>query len=142
MFASIAAVAVNLAFNALTYRQLGAPGLAFGTTIGASVNVLVLRLAFDRAVVRLGHDGWLRRGVALVVANTVMAALLFGVVTGGGALGQTLPRALVDLVVVGIGIPLGFVGFAVVLRAFDYPGAAALLAVPGRIFRRKRRGPA
>lgn len=138
MFASIAGVTANLVFNATTYRELGAPGLAFGTTIGATVNVLVLRFAFDRAVAPLPRAGWLRRGVALTVANTVMAALLFGLATGGDALADGLPRALVDLVVVALGIPLGFVGFAVVLRAFDYPGAAALLGMPGRILRRRR----
>ncbi|HET6583510.1 MAG TPA: lipid II flippase MurJ, partial [Nannocystaceae bacterium] len=142
MFASIAGVAANLAFNWATYRELGAPGLAFGTTIGATVNVLVLRLAFGHFVAPLQRAGSLRRGGALAVANTVMAALLFGVTTAGDALVQAMPRALVDLVVVAVGIPLGFAAFATVLRAFGYPGAAALLAMPRRMVGRMRRRPA
>ena len=38
MLASLAAVAVNLVWCALTYRALGVAGLALGTTLGALVN--------------------------------------------------------------------------------------------------------
>jgi putative peptidoglycan lipid II flippase len=142
MFASIAGVVVNLAFNATTYRLFGAPGLAFGTTLGALVNVLVLRIAFDRVVTPLPRAGALRRVLALVVANVVMGALLFGIAASGDLVAQSIavPRPLVDLVVVAIGIPVGFVGFAVVLRELEYPGAAALLGLPGRIAQRFRGG--
>jgi len=37
-------------FNGLTYRRLGATGLALGTTIGALANLAVLRLWFGRVV--------------------------------------------------------------------------------------------
>jgi len=60
-------VAANLLFNGLTYRRLGATGLALGTTVGALVNLAVLpalvrpcgrpRLA-DRAV-SMKWSGWL-----------------------------------------------------------------------------------
>jgi len=143
MFASIAGVVVNLVFNATTYRLLGAPGLALGTTLGATVNVLVLRLAFDRVVAPLPRVGAGRRLLALVVANVVMGALLFGIAASGELVVQSIavPQPLVDLVVVAVGIPVGFVGFAVVLRELDYPGAAALLGMPGRIAARMRGKP-
>jgi putative peptidoglycan lipid II flippase len=144
MFASIAGVIVNLSFNAATYRQLGAPGLALGTTLGAVVNVTILRIAYDRAVAPLDRTDSVRRGFSLVVANVVMGALLFGIAASGDlvAMSVALPRPLLDLVVVGVGIPVGFVGFAVVLRELAYPGAAELLAMPGRIAARVRRRPA
>lgn len=44
LVASITGVTVNLVFNALTYRTLGAPGLALGTSLGAFANIAVLRL--------------------------------------------------------------------------------------------------
>jgi putative peptidoglycan lipid II flippase len=140
MLASIAGVVANLSFNAATYRSLGAPGLAMGTTIGAAVNLLVLRIAFDRAVAPLARAGSWRRGVALFVANVVMGALLFGIAASGDLLaeGPRLPRPLVDLVVAAIGIPVGFVGFGVVLRELDYPGGAELLEFPGRMLARLR----
>ena len=143
MFASIAGVVVNLVFNATTYRLLGAPGLALGTTLGATVNVLVLRLAFDRMVAPLPRGGAGRRLLALVVANVVMGALLFGIAASGELVVQAIavPQPLVDLVVVAVGIPVGFVGFAVVLRELDYPGAAALLGMPARIAARMRGKP-
>ena len=140
MFASIAGVAVNLAFNATTYRLFGAPGLAFGTTLGATVNVLVLRIAFDRVVTPLPRAGAGRRMLALVVGNVVMGALLFGIASTGDLLVEAvaMPRPLVDLAVVAIGIAAGFVGFAVVLRELGYPGADALLGMPTRIVARMR----
>jgi len=139
MFASIAGVVANLAFNAATYRELGAPGLAFGTTIGATVNVLVLRLAFTRAIAPLPSDGAVRKVLALVLANMGLAALLFGLARGGDAIAGTgLPRPLVDLAVVGVGVPVGFLLFVAILRVLDYPGAAALLATPRRMLGRVR----
>ncbi len=140
MIASILGVAANLLFNATTYRVLGAPGLALGTTVGATVNVTILRIAYDRSVAPLPREGALRRALALVVGNVVMGALLFGIAASGDlvALSIAVPRWLVDVVVVGLAIPAGFVAFAVVLRELDYPGAADLLALPGRIAQRVR----
>jgi putative peptidoglycan lipid II flippase len=52
MLASMCAVAANVTFNALTYRILGAPGLALGTTLAAGVNLFILRIAFRRVIGR------------------------------------------------------------------------------------------
>ena len=75
LVASVSAVAVNLTFNALTYRELGAPGLALGTSLAAIVNVGILRLALRR-VVGPGAGGGGRNLLHLGIANAAMAAAI------------------------------------------------------------------
>jgi len=105
----------------------------------ARSRVLVLRLAFTRAIAPLPSDGAVRKVLALVLANMGLAALLFGLARGGDAIAGTgLPRPLVDLAVVGVGVPVGFLLFVAILRVLDYPGAAALLATPRRMLGRVR----
>ncbi len=65
--ASISGVTVNLVFNAWTYRTLGAPGLALGTSLGAFANVAVLRWFLRTEVGALGPTG-ARVGEVLRVA--------------------------------------------------------------------------
>src|SRR5690606_29569011 len=48
LLASMAAVAVNIVFNALTYQRFGAPGIALGTTLGAVTNYAILRVGLRR----------------------------------------------------------------------------------------------
>src|SRR6185369_15555111 len=50
VIASVAAVAANLVWNALTFRTFGHVGLALGTSLAATVNVAVLLIAFQRGV--------------------------------------------------------------------------------------------
>lgn len=131
MFASILGVAANLAFNAATYRQLGAPGIALGTTIGALVNVAVLRFAFARGVAALPRAGVLRNASALVLANAVLAAIASGglwLIGRVPASGDWTVRVL-DVAVVGAVGLVGVVGFALVLAQLGYPGAERLLAM-------------
>lgn len=140
LVASFCAVAVNIAFNALTHEQLGAPGLALGTTLGAVVNIVILRLSFGRvagALPRLGA----RRLVALLLANLVLGGLVWAAnfaIEQGLAL---LPVGVWMARVVGLGlvIPLGFFAYVAVLRAAGYPGADLLWSVPTKLARRLRR---
>ncbi|MGB1699656.1 MAG: lipid II flippase MurJ, partial [Nannocystaceae bacterium] len=78
--ASVSGVTVNLAFNAWTYRTLGAPGLALGTSLGAFANVAVLRWSMHHKVGPLGALGARAGEVARVVlAAAVMGTTAFGV---------------------------------------------------------------
>lgn len=144
LLASACGVATNIVFNALTYRELGAPGIAFGTALGAGVNVLVLRTLFGRVIAPIPAEGRLRRFGALVLANAILGGLAFAGVRGiewvvaqAGASGLAWKGLLAGLLVVVIA-GAGFV-YALVLRAFDYPGAAILVALPTRVLGRFRR---
>lgn len=147
MVASIAGVVTNLVFNALTHRELGAPGIALGTTAGALVNVAVLRVMFARVVAPSGpvegaaRSGGGRNALALVVANAALAAVGLACVALGARLGidGTWGQRGVDAVVLGVAMTVGFAVFALVLRAFGYPGAARLVALPAGALRRLRR---
>jgi putative peptidoglycan lipid II flippase len=138
---SLAAVAVNLAFNTATYEQLGAPGLALGTGLGAVANVLLLRIAIVRTVGSLEARGRWRHLGALVVANALLGAAVFGADAGlaplldrfGGAAGQ-----LVSAVALGAVVTAGFFLYVGVLRGLGYPGADLLWGLPGRLYRRLR----
>jgi putative peptidoglycan lipid II flippase len=147
MVASIAGVVTNLVFNALTHRELGAPGIALGTTAGALVNVVVLRVMFARVVAPRGPvEGAApstggRNALALVVANAALGAVGLGCVALGGRLGigGAWGQRAVDAMVLGVAMTVGFAVFALVLRAFGYPGAARLVALPAGVWRRLRR---
>jgi putative peptidoglycan lipid II flippase len=138
---SLAAVAVNLTFNWLTYRTLGAPGLALGMGLGALVNVAILRISFARVVGPLeGVARW--RGIgSLLVANAVLGGLVWVAWWGltpaleraQGVSAQLLLAALL-LPVIG----LGFFAYTGVLRALRYPGAELLWGLPGKLYRRVR----
>src|SRR5690606_9173925 len=90
LIASVSAVTVNLVFNALTYRHLGAPGLALGTSLAALVNLTILRLAFRRLTATTRGRGRGREWAALLLANAIMAAV---VAAGHGAVALGLLRA-------------------------------------------------
>ena len=77
LLASASAVAINITFNALTYRTLGAPGLALGTSIAALVNVVILRLSFRRVIGAMTSGG--RGQLAwLVLASALLGACVWG----------------------------------------------------------------
>ncbi|MBX7078406.1 MAG: murein biosynthesis integral membrane protein MurJ [Nannocystaceae bacterium] len=141
MVASLCGVAANLAFNAATYRQLGAPGIALGTTIGAVVNVAVLRLAYGRAIAPLPTEHRTRRIAALLLANLVLAAIAWASWRGGAWLGggEGLRGRAIDLLSLVLAAALGLLAFTAVLAALDFPGAQKLRAMPWRMWARLRR---
>jgi putative peptidoglycan lipid II flippase len=145
MIASIASVAANLTFNGLTYRQLGAPGLALGTTVAALVNLSILRLWFGRALGRPGKPGWWRDLALMILANVVLGAVVWGVWEGAmhgiAALPTPWPRGLYRLVhgvalLVTIGI--GFASYVTCLRLLRVRGAEELWELPRKLLRRFR----
>jgi putative peptidoglycan lipid II flippase len=139
LLASFVAVAINIGFNATTYRIFGTPGLALGTTLGAVANIFVLRLSFARVVGSLpGVDP--RRLIALLVCNAVLGALVWaawlGVELAIAQVGLALPLRIAGLAAI---VPLGFFVYVGLLRALHYPGAALLWSLPSKLLRRFRR---
>ena len=136
LLASFCAVAVNIGFNAATYRQLGAPGLALGTALGAVVNAVVLRLSFRRVVGALpGVDA--KGLLALVLANAVLGGIVWGswvgVEAAVAATGLGFALRLAGLAAV---VPLGFFAYVGVLRWRAFPGADLLWQLPSKLLRR------
>ncbi|PRP97868.1 putative peptidoglycan biosynthesis protein MurJ [Enhygromyxa salina] len=138
LLASFAAVAVNIVFNAATYRVLGAPGLALGTALGALANILVLRTSFARVIGSLPGVGLAQLG-ALALANAALGAAVFGawfgVELGIARVGFAWPLRVVGL---GLVVPAGFFAYVGILRALGYPGASLLWGLPGKILGRLR----
>lgn len=140
LLASFVAVAVNISFNAAVYQTYGAPGLALGTALGAFANIAILRLSFARQIGTLPGVGP-RRLAALLIGNAALGAVVwaawFGVELAIAQVGLAWPLRLAGL---GLVVPVGFFVYVALLRAFGYPGAALLWALPGKLLRRLRRG--
>jgi len=141
LIASLLAVAVNITFNALTHRSLGAPGLALGTALAAFVNLIVLRLSFGRLIAPLGGRGLAGRAAALALANVVMGASVIASWAGLARLldHAALPRALAlvaEAAALALVIVMAFSIYVALLKALGYPGAAELLAAPRRVLGR------
>jgi putative peptidoglycan lipid II flippase len=144
MIGSMAAVAVNLAFNALTYQRLGAEGLALGTTLAAVVNLLFLRIAFAASVGSAKRPGWLRDLATLAFANAVLGVTAWGAWKGAdhalhawrahSGQGGGFVRALLLIAVIAV----SFVVYVGALRVLRYRGAEELWQLPAKVARRLR----
>jgi putative peptidoglycan lipid II flippase len=143
MVASIASVAANLTFNGLTYRTLGAPGLALGTTVAALVNLSILRLWFGRILGKPGKPGWRRDVALMIVANAVLGgaawALWQGLSRGLAAIPIAWPwgtlrlaRGLALFATIGAGFSL----YVLCLRLMRVQGADELWEMPRKLARR------
>jgi putative peptidoglycan lipid II flippase len=142
LLASAIGVAANVTFNAFTYRQLGAPGIALGTALGATTNVVILRIAFGRIIAPLPGEHRVRRFLALVVANALMGAAVWGAWQGSALVLERLAgsaRLAVTAGLLAVVVGVGFLVFVAVLRAFGYPGANLLWNLPKRLVARVRR---
>jgi putative peptidoglycan lipid II flippase len=145
MFASMTSVAVNLLFNGLTYRRLGATGLALGTTVGALANLAVLRLWFGRVVGRPSRTGRIYEVVRLVLCNLVLAAVAAGawrasawLLGGAGIAWPWGTRRLVHAILLFATIGVGFVSYGLGLKLLRLPGAEEIWDMPRRIVARLR----
>ena len=143
MIASMASVAANLIFNSLTYRRLGAPGLALGTTLAAVVNLGILRLWFGRVLGQPRREGWLRDIALMILANAVLALVAMGVWHGITRALEAAPIVWprgIFRVVHGVSllatIAIGFVTYVAVLRLFRLHGAEDLWELPRKVVRR------
>jgi putative peptidoglycan lipid II flippase len=77
--ASLSAVAANLIWNLLTYRQFGHVGLALGTSLAAIVNFTVLAAAFHGRIRRLFTRDLVVPTVKIFVASAIMGAACWAV---------------------------------------------------------------
>jgi putative peptidoglycan lipid II flippase len=143
MIASLSSVGANLAFNGFTYRWLGAPGLALGTTVAALVNLTILRVWFARVLGQPGKPGWLRDVALMVVANALLAgatyALWLGVSHGLAAVPFAWPWGT-HRIVFGLAlfatIGAGFVVYVLALRLLRVRGAEEIWELPRKVVRR------
>jgi putative peptidoglycan lipid II flippase len=77
--ASLSAVAANLIWNLLTYRQFGHVGLAIGTSLAALVNFTVLAVAFHGRIRRLFTRELVVPAVKIFTASVIMGAACWAV---------------------------------------------------------------
>jgi putative peptidoglycan lipid II flippase len=146
MLASISSVVANLVFNGLTYRALGAPGLALGTTVGALVNLTILRVWFGRVLGKPATPGWMRDVGLMVVANGVLGLVAFGGWAGASrVLGMVPAQAwpwgtlrLAHGVMLFATIGVAFLAYVGCLALFRVRGAEELWALPRKIAKRLR----
>lgn len=144
LIASATGVVVNIVFNALTFRELGAPGIALGTALGATTNVVILRIAFHRNFGPMFTSGAARRLMGLVMGLVVLGAVSWAGRRGLAELQLWVPwsgllgkAALGSALMVVIGA--AFLVYTGVLRAFSYPGAQMLWRMPAGLWRRVMR---
>lgn len=85
LYASLVAIALNLALKLLLWRDHGAAGLAFATAIGAIINFVILfAIAWRQG--KSAPDRLLGRGIAVIVAATFLlaGAIFIGAKLTGG----------------------------------------------------------
>jgi putative peptidoglycan lipid II flippase len=144
MLASVASVAANLVFNGLTYRILGAPGLALGTTAGALVNLAILRLWFGRVLGKPASPRWAREVTLMVLANGVLGLVAFAGWQGASRVLGLVPASawpwgmlrLAHGLLLFATIGVAFLAYVGCLALFRVRGAEELWALPRRIVRR------
>jgi putative peptidoglycan lipid II flippase len=145
MLASMVSVTVNLLFNGLTYRQLGATGLALGTTIGALANLAVLRLWFGRVVGRAPRPGRGYEVARLVLCNVVLAVVVAGawwasswLLAQAGIAWPWGTRRLAHAILLFATIGAGFVSYGLGLKFLRLAGAEEMWELPRRIVAKLR----
>lgn len=129
--ASCAGVVVNLAWSLATYREYGHIALAFGTTLAAAVNLIVLWWALRQ---HIAHGARLLLGLlGMLILSLVMGAVVYWVhaalvaAVGTASVGS---RCIIVFVPIVAGAAVVFLGG----RLCGIPEAADLL----RSLRRKR----
>ena len=118
LVASLSAVAANLLWNVLTFRQLGHVGLALGTSVAATVNLAVLLVAFQLQIRQLITVAFLIAVARIVVAAGLMAAAIW-----------PLARWLASVVPAGLGGNAIIALVPVAVGAGVYFAAARLLGI-------------
>ncbi len=143
MCASIVAVLVNVTFNALTYRKLGAVGLATGTALGAIANITILIVSLRVLIGSMRGQGLLPAATRIVTASVLTGGVAFGlwwaVDRGWAGVGEGfwitgLGRVLRLLVPAGAGVAV-YVAACRVLRLQE------IAELTGPLARRLRRRP-
>lgn len=138
---SLLAVAINLTFNALTYRELGAPGIALGTGLGAIANCVYLGLRFRSlcgpSTAKAGRHHLVLAGAVLSLAAVCMlgAWALYELESRLGALGSGWMRPVALLVIVACASAV----YVALLSSAGHPVGARLGQMSMAGFRRLRR---
>jgi putative peptidoglycan lipid II flippase len=135
VWASVSAVAVNLALNAALYPVLRFRGLALGVAAAAIVNAGVLTVTFQRQV-----GGLWRRDLGVVLAKVVLAAAVTGAVAWGalvGAVHLVGTHGLLAKLVGGlVPVALGGLAYLAVCIVLGVDEVAALERLARRLVRR------
>jgi len=130
LLASLAAVAANVAWNVATFRSFGHVGLAVGTSLAATVNVVVLLGAFQLQMKRAEGRSFFTRDLLSALARIALAA---GVMAAAVWLVSSrlepldLPRHLGGTVKVFVPITVGAAVYFTLARALRLPEASSLL---------------
>jgi putative peptidoglycan lipid II flippase len=142
MIASLTSVAVNITFNALTYRWLGAVGLATGSALGACANILILIIAFRWLVGPMRGQGMASAGLRILVASVATGGLawafwklLEGALAGAGQ--GFWSRNAVSLLTLLVPVAAGTLAYVGLCKLLGLPEIEELLSP---IRRRLRRG--
>lgn len=147
MVASISSVVANLVFNGLTYRSLGAPGLALGTTVAALVNLAILRTWFGRVLGRSAQPGRWREVGLMAIANAVLGGSAWLLWQGAARVLAMLPRSALPWGTLRLAhglcllttIAVAFMAYVGCLAVFRLRGAEELWRLPRKLVRRLRR---
>jgi putative peptidoglycan lipid II flippase len=140
LYASLVAVACNIAASLALYRRFEAPGLALGTSIGAVANFVLLYAVFVRRHGSLGGFGIASQVVRVALASLAMAAACrwtwrrLAEWTGEGGVERDL---WVTLPPIALGVGLYFV-LAWLLRVSETRQGLRLAARAGNRLRRRR----
>jgi putative peptidoglycan lipid II flippase len=138
---SMSAVGVNIVFNWLTYRTLGAPGLALGTALGSLADFIVQFAA--AAIILEGING---REVAASFFKLAAVSLAIGGAAWGVwtwletgplnplilSLGRAPGRFLLTFIPIGAAVGL----YAAILKLIRAPEADELFHILGRVKRK------
>ena len=119
LLASLSAVAANVLWNVFTFRTFGHVGLAVGTSIAATVNLVVLLTAFQLQVRQFFSRDFFVALARIAVAGAVMAAAVWFISMKLEPL--ELPRHMGSVIKVFVPVLAG---------AAIYFGAARLLRLP------------
>jgi putative peptidoglycan lipid II flippase len=111
LVASLSAVGANLLWNVLTFRRLGHVGLALGTSVAATVNLLVLLGAFQMQIRHLITAAFLGAVARIIVAAAAMGAAIWPLARWLAAVmpAGTAGHAVTALVPVAVGAAVYFV---------------------------------
>jgi putative peptidoglycan lipid II flippase len=124
LVASVAAVAANLIWNALTFRQFGHVGLAIGTSLAATVNLVVLLGAFQVQVRGFFTRDFFAALARIAVASAVMAGVVWLLSSRLEPL--ALPHVLGSAIKVFVPVTAGAVVYFAAARLLKLPEAESL----------------
>ncbi|MCB0327910.1 MAG: murein biosynthesis integral membrane protein MurJ [Bdellovibrionales bacterium] len=96
MAASLTGIALNIGFNLWAYQKLGHSGLALGTSLGMSLNFLMLMSFLPKQNIKLPYKKIFRALLTITVSSVIMAGLcLYLYKTLEQSMGRSLGHRLI-----------------------------------------------